>query len=119
MYIYVHREKIIWDGINQGVYCEYLLEARAWVTKDIFSLSLYYHFPMMNIYCLYHKNIINKHILSFVAVWKKTPGSITTWKIEIMKVRASKMAQEYTPLSHKPDDQNLCKNSQTCSVMCP
>lgn len=66
----------------------------------------------MNIYRLYHKNIISKHVLSFAAVWKKTPGSITTWKIGIMKVRASKMAQEYRPLSHKSDDQNLCKNSQ-------
>lgn len=67
---------------------------------------------MMNIHCLYHKNTIIKHVLSLAAVWEKTPGSITTWKTGIMKVRAGKMAQEYKPLSHKPDDQNLCKNSQ-------
>lgn len=38
-------KKIIWDGVNQGVYCDYLLEARAWVTKDnVFNLkSVCYH----------------------------------------------------------------------------
>lgn len=63
---------------------------------------------MMDIYCLYHKNIISEHILVFVAVWEKTPGSITTRRIGMIKVRASKMAQEY-----KPGDQNLRKKSQT------
>lgn len=114
MYICVHRKKIIWNGINQGVYCDYLLEARAWVTKDnIYSLSVCYHFPMMNIYCLYHKNIISKHVLSFAAVCgTRLQAALLPGKLGIMKVRASEMAQEFKPLSHKPDDQNLCKNSQ-------